>query len=86
MLPLSDTAPEVEAILIEGYRRMTPREKLDRVMDLNRAARQLALARILAKYGAGISEQERSLRLAALWLDRETMIRGFGWDPEVQGY
>jgi hypothetical protein len=26
------------------------------------------------------------LRLAALWLDHETMIRVFDWDPEIHGY
>ena len=24
--------------------------------------------------------------LGALWIDRETMIKAFGWDPEVEGY
>ncbi len=81
-----DTAPDAEAILLEGYRRMAPHEKLERVMDLNRAVRELALARILAKYGADLSQRERKLRLAALWLDRDTMVRVFDWDPEVQGY
>lgn len=84
--PTRDTAPEAEAVLIEGYRRMTPHEKLERVVDLNRAVRELALSRILAKYGADLSARERELRLAALWIDRDTMIRAFGWDPEVQGY
>lgn len=83
---LSDTPPEVEEILLEGYRRMTPTEKLARVMDLNRAAQEMALARIRATYGPDLSKREERLRLAALWIDRETMIRAFGWDPEVHGY
>jgi hypothetical protein len=83
---LSDTPPEVEEILLEGYRRMTPAEKLARVMDLNRAAQEMALARIRATYGPDLSEREERLRLAALWIDRDTMIRAFDWDPEVQGY
>ena len=83
---LSDTPPEIEEILLAGYRRMTPAQKLERVMDLNRAAQEMALARIRTTYGPTLSEREERLRLAALWLDRETMIRVFGWDPEVQGY
>lgn len=83
---LSDTPPEIEEILLAGYRRMTPAQKLERVMDLNRAAQEMALARIRATYGPGLSEREERLRLAALWLDRETMVRVFGWDPEIQGY
>ena len=26
------------------------------------------------------------LRLAALWLDRETMIKVYDWDPDKKGY
>ncbi|MES1243019.1 MAG: hypothetical protein ABUT39_15490 [Acidobacteriota bacterium] len=81
-----DTPPEIEEILLEGYRRMTPQQKLARVMDLNRAAQEMAAARIRADYGPGLSERELRLRLASLWLDRETMIRAFGWDPEIEGY
>jgi hypothetical protein len=81
-----DTPPEIEEILLEGYRRMTPQQKLARVMDLNRAVQEMAAARIRTDYGPGLSERELHLRLAALWLDRETMIRAFGWDPEVEGY
>lgn len=82
----SDTPPEIEEILLEGYRRMSPREKLERVMDLNRSAQEMAAARIRAQYGPDLSDRELRLRLAALWLDRETMVRAFGWDPEIQGY
>jgi hypothetical protein len=64
---------------------MTPREKMQRVTELNRAVQQLALARIRKQYGE-ISQQEQRLRLAGLWLKRETMIRVFDWDPEKKGY
>jgi len=80
-----DTPPEVQAMMIEGYRRMTPQQKLQRVLDLNRAAESLARARIRRQYGPDLSEREENLRLASLYLDRETMIRAFGWDPDVQG-
>ncbi len=82
----SDTDPKIEQILIEGYRRMPPHEKLERVASLNRALDQLAIARIQATYGPDIPEREVQLRLAALSLDRETMIKVFDWDPEVEGY
>jgi hypothetical protein len=80
-----DTPPEVQAMMIAGYRRMSPAEKLQRVVDLNRAVENLARARLRAQYGPNLSEREENLRLAALHLDRETMIRAFGWDPEVEG-
>lgn len=82
----ADTDPAAEAIQIEGYRRMAPAEKLRIVEDLNRTVRELAAARIRARYGPDLPERELRLRLAALWLDRETMIRVFAWDPETEGY
>lgn len=82
---LSDTSPEAERVLIEGYRRMSPAEKLERVFSLNRALEQLQAARIRADYG-DISEREMRLRLASLRLGRETMVKVFGWDPEVEGW
>ena len=86
MNPLSDTHPTIEAVLLEGYRRMTPEQKLQRIADLNLALAEVAAARIRAQYGADISDRELQLRLASLRLDRETMIRVFDWDPEEHGY
>ena len=37
------------------------------------------------QYGE-IPEREQKLRLSALWLNRETMIRVFDWDPQESGY
>ena len=64
---------------------MTPWEKLQRVAALNREAADLEKARIRAQYG-DISEEEMRLRLGALRLGRETMVKVFGWDPDVQGW
>lgn len=64
---------------------MTPSQKIQCVCELNQAVQQLALARILKQYGP-LSEYEQRLRLAALWLDRETMVRVFDWDPVEKGY
>ena len=85
MKELSDTPPHIRKILIEGYRRMSPQEKLARVREMTHAVQQLALARIRQKYG-DIPEYEQRLRLASLWLDRETMRRVFQWDPQEKGY
>ncbi len=87
MKPMSlDTPPEIEERQLEGYRRMTPREKLRRIVELNRSVAQMAAAGIRARYGPDLSERELLLRLAALRLDREVMIEVFDWDPEVKGY
>lgn len=81
----ADTPPEVERILVEGYRRMSPRRKLERVVALNRAVERLAAARLRARYGEDMSERELRLRLGALRLDRRVMLEAFGWDPDVRG-
>jgi len=84
-LPLSDTSPEAERVLIDLYRRMPPSRKLKQVLDLNRTVELLALANIRRRH-PDAGERELRLRLGSRWLDRETMRRVFGWDPEVEGY
>lgn len=81
----TDTHPRIEEIMIEGYRRMTPQEKLKRVSQLSLTVQQLALARLKKQYPRA-TERELTLRLAALRIDREIMVRVFNWDPEVEGY
>jgi hypothetical protein len=80
-----DTSPEAEAILVEGYRRMTPAQKMERVAALTRMVQELALSDIRRRHPHA-NERELHLRLASRWLDRETMVKAFGWDPAVQGY
>lgn len=81
-----DSDPAAEQVQVELYRRMSPRERLERVAAANRAVREMARKRLRDTYGDDLSEREASLRLAALWLDRETMIEVYGWDPESKGY
>lgn len=82
----SDTSAEVERILIEGYRQMGPEGRLARAFSMSAALRELAEARIRATRGPDISEREVRLRVAALAIPRELMIRAFGWDPQKEGY
>lgn len=86
MKPLSrDTHPKMHAFLIQGYRAMSPQQKLKCVDELTKAVQQMALARIRQQYPDS-SERELQLRLASLWLSQETMKRVFGWDPQREGY
>lgn len=82
---MDDTDPHIRKILINGYRKMTPREKMRRVDELTKSVQQLAIAGIMSRHGT-IPEREIRLRLAALWLDREIMVRVFNWDPLKEGY
>jgi hypothetical protein len=80
-----DTPPHIQKILLAGYRRMSPQQKLKWVSELTLAVQQLALVRIRKRYGTR-SEHEQHLRLASLWLGRNTMMRVFQWDPQKEGY
>ena len=82
---MSDTHPSIYKIMIDGYRNMIPQQKLRCVDEMTKAVQQLALARIRKQYG-DISEREQRLRLASLWLKRETMVKVFNWDPRKEGY
>ena len=64
---------------------MTPAERLQIACELSRACLELARAGIRSRWPTA-SEDEIRLRLAALTLDRETMIRLFDWDPKQKGY
>jgi hypothetical protein len=79
-----DTAPSIEAMRIEGFRRMSPAQKFALVGALTKNIRQLALAGIRLRY-PGIDEHEAMLRLAAMSVDRATMVKAFGWDPARAG-
>ena len=82
----SDTDPEVERLIVEAYRRMTPEERFAKLLDVLRAGELLMRAGIRHRHGQDISEEEERLRIGALRLGRETMVELFGWDPEVEGY
>lgn len=80
-----DTSPEIEEIIIEGYRRMSAAQKLQIMQDLQSAARLLALGEIRRQHPQA-SERELQLRLASRWLEPELMRKAFGWNSDVEGY
>ena len=59
--------------------------KFKRVASLTATCRRLALIGLRGRYPQA-TDEELKLRLAALELDRETMIKVFHWDPEVESY
>ena len=84
-LPLSDTHPEAEKVLIDLYRRMPAWQKLRQVSELTRMVQELALCDIRRRHPHA-DEREQKLRLASRWLSPETMREVFGWDVENEGY
>jgi len=80
-----DTSAETERRQIEAWREMNAAQKLAIVSQLALAAEEMARAGIRERH-PNATGREIELRLGALRLDRDTMIRVFGWDPEKQGY
>jgi hypothetical protein len=83
--PPDDTHPAIQAILIEGYRKMSSAQKLERVRAPNHTVQQLALMDIRRRHPEA-DEREQSLRLASRWIEPDLMLRAFGWDVRKMGY
>lgn len=74
-MPISDTSPDVERLMYEAYRQMSPARKSKLVTDAYTVARQLhAAGHRLRNPGAGDAEVNRAWALAVLgpgpWMDR----------------
>ena len=82
---LLDTPPEIEKIIIEGYRKMSAAQKLKIMQDLIRAAQLLELSEIKRRYPNAVN-RELQLRLASRWIEPELMLKAFGWDQKIEGY
>lgn len=83
--PPNDTSPEVEKLLIEGYRRMSPAQKLARVQALTQAVQELALLDVRRRH-PNADERELALRVASRWIEPDLMLRALGWDVRKAGY
>jgi hypothetical protein len=82
---LSPAERWAEALVVKHVREMDPLDRLERMEDLNRAAREIAMSGLRHRYPEA-DEAELRLREAALRLGRETMRRWFDWDPDVRGW
>jgi hypothetical protein len=83
--PTNDTHPKIEAFLIEGYRKMSPTQKLERVQALTQAVQELALLDVRRRH-PNADAREQALRVASRWIEPELMVRAFGWDVREVGY
>jgi hypothetical protein len=81
----NDTHPKIEALLIDGYRKMSPAEKLECVCALTQAVQELALLDVRRRHPSAGSH-EQALRVASRWIEPELMLRAFGWDVREAGY
>lgn len=79
-----DTTPQVERFLFDRLRAMPISQKARQLREINATVELLAIAGIRRRH-PGATDQEIRIRLAALRLDRETMIQVYNWDPEAEG-
>ena len=81
----NDTDKDTERIYLKMLREAPAWRKAAMVDSLTRACGELAVAGIRMRH-PDISEKEIRMRVAALWLDRDLMMRLFHWDPVREGY
>jgi len=82
---LNDTDKKVQALLIEGYKRMSEAERLQKVCELNLLLVKLMEAEVRQRY-PNADEREIRLRVASRWLPPELMQKAFGWNPKERGF
>jgi hypothetical protein len=80
-----DTDPEIERLLVDLARATPDWRKLEQVEAMIKATRSLAMAGLKDRHPQASGEELRK-RFAALVLDRETVIRIYNWDPDIEGY
>jgi hypothetical protein len=80
-----DTDEKAERVLIEINRSMPDWKKCQQIFSLIETGRQLALAGLRLRYPSA-DKEELKKRYAALVLDKETVIKVYGWDPDLEGY
>lgn len=77
----SDTDPKALKVFIECQRRLTPAEKFRAVFEQNRFLDRVTVAQE-RRLHPNVGDREIFLRVIAHRLDRETMLRVYGWYPE----
>ena len=77
---MADTDSKAFEVLIELQRKMSPGDKLACVLKSSAMLMALTEASVRKLYPHA-SDREVFLRSAARRLDRDTMIRAYGWDP-----
>lgn len=81
---MADTDSKAFEVLIQLQRNMSGGEKLACVLQTSAMLMRITEDNVRKLY-PGASDREVFLRSAARRLDRETMIRAYGWDPEKAG-
>ena len=78
----SDTDPAALKVFFDLHRQMSPGQKLGLVFESIDFIRGMIEAGIRQQYPAA-GDHEIRMRVASRHLDRDTMMRVYGWDPEA---
>ncbi len=78
----SDTHPKALEVFLARQRAMTATEKIEAVFQQNELLRSLSEARERQLH-PDATDREIFLRVVAHRLDRETMVRVYGWYPDI---
>ena len=78
----SDTSPEAMRVFVDLHRRMPVTQKAATVLEMTEMLYRLSLADVRRCYPQA-GEREAFLRMAARRLDRDLMIRAYGWHPDL---
>ncbi len=78
----ADTDPKALDVFLDLQRRMTVSEKVAAVFEMSEMLLRMSLADVKRQY-PNADEKEVFLRMAARHLNRDLMIRVYGWHPDV---
>jgi hypothetical protein len=76
----SDTDPKALEVFLECQRKMSPAEKIAAVFQMNEFLRAMAES-VERQRHPNADDREIFFRVAAHHLDRDTMLRVYGWYP-----
>jgi hypothetical protein len=77
-----DTDPRAIEVLLSLERNLTPARKTALVFEMSELVLSLAAAGVRQAH-PGAGERELLARLAGRCLDRDLVIRAYGWDPDT---
>jgi DNA-binding transcriptional regulator YiaG len=81
-----DLSLEMEQRIVDAYRKMTNRERTQKMLDLNRAITLTQIAAI-RKAHPEADEHEIRMRVASRWVRNPELLKAaFGWDVSEMGY
>ena len=80
----SDTDPKALQVFLDIHRKLPAARKVEMVFEMTEMVLAAAKAGVRMQY-PNADEREVFLRATARRLDRETMIRVYGWDPLEHG-